>query len=300
MSLFDFSQVPTQSGRVAVVTGANTGLGYQTALALARLKCRVVLACRDKAKAIRAKERLQVEVENPEVTFLPLDLSSLESVRAFTQAYEKQFDRLDLLVNNAGVMALPQRQETTDGFEMQLGTNHLGHFLLTGLLLPLLKNTPESRVVTLSSSAHKFGKIHFDDLQLAKDYGSWKAYGQSKVANLLFAQELARRLEASGINVLSVGAHPGFASTDLQRHLPSWLHGLTRWVSQEAKNGALPSLYAALGQDIENGDYCGPSGFQEIKGPATKVSPNDYARDLEVAKRLWTISEDLVNYRYEF
>lgn len=300
MSSFDLSKVSPQKNRTVIVTGANTGLGYETALELARLGVYVILACRNETKAKAAMERINGEVPEAQLEFLELDLGSLESVKKAAAAFSKTHKSLDLLINNAGIMALRHRKETSEQYEKQFGVNHIGHFLFTGLLLPTLQATKHSRVVTLSSMAHKFGKVNFENLQLVGEYGVWKAYGQSKIANILFMKELDRRLRAAGSQTLSVGAHPGFAGTDLQRHEPGWMDKLTRWMSQSAKDGALPTLYAALGDDIEGGDYCGPSGFQEMRGPATKVEINEYGQDPEIAKRLWEASEELTGYRYEF
>ncbi len=300
MTSFDLSKIPSQKNRIALVTGANTGLGYETALELARLETKVILACRNKEKAKTAMERIKTEVPDAQLEFLELDLSSLESVKQAATTYKKKYNTLDLLINNAGIMALRDREETTEQYEKQFGVNHIGHFLLTGLLLPVLQAADCSRVVTLSSLAHKFGKVNFENLQLVGEYGVWKAYGQSKVANILFMMELDRRLKAAGSKTISVGAHPGFAGTDLQRHEPGWMDKLTRWMSQSAKDGAMPTLYAALGNDIEGGDYCGPNGFQEMRGSATKVEISSYGQDPEIAKKLWEVSEELTELKYNF
>ncbi|HEX2916249.1 MAG TPA: oxidoreductase [Chloroflexia bacterium] len=207
--------MPDQTGRVAIVTGANVGLGYESALALARKGAQVVVASRDQAKAQKAVNTLKEQVPGAKIEFIRLDLASLAAVHEFASSFKERYGRLDLLLNNAGVMGIPRR-ETADGFEMQLGTNHLGHFALTGLLLDLLLKTEGSRVVNTTSGAHVYGRFHFDDPQLRQNYGRWKAYGQSKFANVLFTFELQRRLEAEGYQTISVSAHPGGARTNLQ------------------------------------------------------------------------------------
>ncbi|MGH7819102.1 MAG: oxidoreductase, partial [Candidatus Binatia bacterium] len=236
-----------------------------------------------------------------------LDLASLASVRAFAEAFASRHARLDVLCNNAGVMALP-RSKTADGFEMQLGTNHLGHFALTGLLLQRLASTPRARVVTQSSTAHRMGRIDFDDLHAERSYGKWAAYGQSKLANLLFAYELARRLERSGKDVISVACHPGYAATELQfagprmegSSLMERVMGLgNRLLAQSAAMGALPMLFAATAPELRGGDYVGPDGFGEAWGHPKKVGSNARSRDVEAAKRLWAVSGELTGVRYD-
>ena len=303
MSDFNLASFSPQPEKIAVVTGANTGLGYETALELAKLQINVILACRNLTKAEEAKQKIIAEFPEAKLDLLELDLSSLTSVRTFSKNFQQKYSRLDVLVNNAGIMALPEREETAEGFEKQLGVNHLGHFLLTGLLLDTLERTSGARVVSLSSVAHKFGKINFEDLQLKDNYEPWKAYGQSKIACLLFALELNRRLQANQSKVISVAAHPGFSPTDLQRHLSGpfkWLNQVTKFLSQPPSKGALPTLYAALGEDIRGGDYLGPDGFLEGRGQPAKVEPNNDAKDLEIARRLWEESEKLVGFTYQF
>jgi NAD(P)-dependent dehydrogenase (short-subunit alcohol dehydrogenase family) len=238
---------------------------------------------------------------------MDLDLSSLASVRTFAASLLDRFDQLDVLVNNAGVMAIP-RSETADGFEMQLGTNHLGHFALTGLLLDRLLATPSSRVVTLSSYVHHAGKIDFDDLMGVKHYGKWPAYCQSKLANLMFHLELDRRLRAGGHGTISVACHPGYASTNLQfvgpeqegsRLMGRMMALANRMVAQDARGGAWPTVLAATSPSAASGDFYGPSGVMEIKGPPAKAKVAKKARDREVAARLWTVSEELTGVRFE-
>ena len=289
--------IPDQSGRLAVVTGANSGLGLVTARELARKGAHVVLACRNTAKGDEAAGSIAREVPGAQVEVAALDLGSLDSVRAFATTFGGQHDGLDLLINNAGVMA-PPRSTTADGFELQFGTNHLGHFALTGLLLPKLEGREGARVVTLSSGAHRIGKINFDDLQRERGYNRWRAYGQSKLANLMFALELDRRLRAAGSGVTSVAAHPGYAATNLQSAAAPTPDRLVmavsnRLLAQSAEMGTLPQLYAATYPGLAGGTFVGPDGFAEQRGYPHPVSPNAAARDTAVARRLWDVSEEL-------
>lgn len=298
---FDINQIPSQKGRIAVVTGANVGLGYETALALAQKDLTVIMACRDLEKGARARDQILQQAPGAELDLMQLDLSALKSVREFSDSFLKKYDRLDLLINNAGVM-MPPFSLTEDGFELQLATNYLGHFLLTGLLLDTVLKTSESRVVTLSSIAHKNGKIRFDDLQSRQKYSSIGAYGQSKLACLMFAYELQRRLEKNGGATISVAAHPGVSNTNLSRHYPKWTKILeplfVPFFTHSPKNAAEPTLYAALGEDVRGGDYFGPDGWNEMKGRATKVDSTALSKDPEVARRLWAVSEELTGLRY--
>jgi NAD(P)-dependent dehydrogenase (short-subunit alcohol dehydrogenase family) len=295
------SHIPDQHDRTAVVTGANSGIGLVTARELARAGARVIMACRDTAKGERAAASVRAEVSEATIQVAPLDLASLESVRAFAGGFSDA--RLDLLINNAGVMVPPKRT-TADGFELQFGTNHLGHFALTGLLLDKLLATPAARVVTVSSTAHKIGRINFDDLQSDRSYWRWPRYGQSKLANLLFAREFDRRLRSAGADVLSVAAHPGYAATNLQfAATPSrterWGSAvLNRVVAQDAEHGALPTLYAATA-DIPGGSFVGPDGLQEMRGHPKLVKPTRAARNPQTARRLWEVSEELTGVRFE-
>jgi NAD(P)-dependent dehydrogenase (short-subunit alcohol dehydrogenase family) len=296
------ADIPDQHGRIAVVTGANSGIGLVAARELAGHGARVIMACRDTAKGAGAAERIRATLPDAELEVVALDLASLASVRAFAEGYGG--DRLDLLINNAGVMAAPYRK-TVDGFELQLGTNHLGHFALTGLLLERLLATPQARVVTVSSTAHRSGRIKFDDLQGERSYGRWRAYGQSKLANLLFAFELDRRLRAAGKELRSVAAHPGYAATNLQfAATPSRVERvasavLNRVYAQSADLGALPTLYAATA-DIAGGSYVGPDGFLEGRGHPKLVGATRAAKDPEAARRLWTISEEVTGVQFDF
>jgi NAD(P)-dependent dehydrogenase (short-subunit alcohol dehydrogenase family) len=288
------ADIPDQHRRTAIVTGANSGLGLVTALELARAGARVVLACRNTAKADDAAAEIRRGVAGADVSVAELDLGSLDSVATFAEGYDGD---LDLLVNNAGVMA-PPRKETADGFELQFGTNHLGHFALTARLLDRMQTREDARVVTLSSGAHRIGKITFDNLQRERRYNRWTAYGQSKLANLMFALELDRRLRASGSAVKSLAAHPGYAATNLQSAAAPvfdrlLMHVTNAVLAQSAEMGALPTLYAATKPGLEGGTFVGPDGIGEQRGHPEPVTPNAAARDEDVAKRLWEVSEEL-------
>jgi NAD(P)-dependent dehydrogenase (short-subunit alcohol dehydrogenase family) len=307
MSGWDTSDIPSQSGRVAVVTGANSGLGLVTARELARAGATVVMGCRDTGRGTAAVKQVRDRVPGADVTLESLDLASLASVRGFAKRVASAYQGIDLLVNNAGVMAIP-RATTADGFEMQLGTNHLGHFALTGLLLPAMRDRADSRVVTVSSGAHKPGRIDFDDLMGERSYKKWGAYSQSKLANLLFAYELDRRLRVAGAQTISVAAHPGYAATNLQSVGPriqgSRVNALlmsigNRVLAQSDEDGALPQLYAATAPDVQGGQYFGPSGFMENRGSPKLVDSTSRSKDEAVAAQLWQVSETLTSVRYD-
>ncbi|MBL6957147.1 MAG: SDR family NAD(P)-dependent oxidoreductase [Chlorobium phaeobacteroides] len=286
-----------QSGKVAIVTGATSGLGYETARALAGKGARVIIAARDTAKGESAKEKLKKEYPEADVAVMKLDLADLQSVRKFSDDFSKRYSRLDLLINNAGVMA-PPHGKTADGFELQFGTNHLGHFALTILLLEMLKKVPGSRVVTVSSGAHAFGMLDFDDLNWEKrKYNKWQAYGDSKLANLYFTRELQRLLDQAGVNVFSVAAHPGWAATELQRY-QGWLVLLNSFFAQPPGMGALPTLYAATAPDVHGGDFFGPDGFGEMRGYPVKVQSSRRSRDMDAARKLWEVSEKMTGIRW--
>ena len=294
---WDARRIPDQTDRVAIVTGANSGLGLVTARELARAGARVVLACRNLEKGHTAIEDVRAAVPDAQVQLEELDLASLASVRGFAGRFEETHDGLDLLINNAGVMGTPRRR-TADGFELQFGTNHLGHFALTTALLDRMEGRDDARVVTLSSTAHKMGRINFDNLNGDRHYFRWNAYGQSKLANLLFALELDRRLRASGSTVKSLAAHPGYAATNLQSAGPPLVDRLVMvasnaLIAQSDEMGALPTLYAATQPGLDGGTYIGPDSLREQRGHPTIVQPNARARDPETARRLWDVSERL-------
>lgn len=303
MSSWTPAQIPDQSGRRAVVTGANSGLGLVTATELARKGAKVILAVRTTSKGEQAAAEIRRQVPTADVEVHELDLSSLDSIRAFATKLTDEDPRLDLLVNNAGIMMTPP-QKTADGFELQFGTNHLGHFALTGLLLEALTAGRDPRVVTVSSIEHKPGHVHFDDLQLEHGYGPRKAYQQSKMANAVFGLELDRRLRKAGSPVKSLLAHPGYSNTNLQSTGPTGVAKLAMWfgnrvLAQGADKGALPQLHAATAPEVESGQFFGPNGFQEFRGAVTEVHAVPEAQDEQIARRLWDVSEKLTGVEYE-
>lgn len=307
MSKWTAADMPGLSGKIAIVTGANSGLGYYTARDLAARGAHVVLACRGRDKTEAAIQALKAEVPNARVEFMMLDLADLDSVTSFARAFKVRYPKLDILHNNAGVMALPQMR-TKQGFEMQIGTNHLGHFALTGQLLEPLLATPGARVVSTASMAHVWTRgMDLDDLSWErKPYKKWDAYAKSKLANLLFAYELQRRLERAGAGMISVVAHPGYAATNLQgagaKIEKSVLGGLVMklgnaLLGQPAAMGALPQLYAATMPDVRGGEYYGPDRMGGSRGYPTKALSNRASRDEAVAGQLWTLSESLTGVR---
>src|SRR5215218_2042592 len=299
------ADVPDQSGRTAVVSGANVGLGLATARLLASRGATVVLACRDIVKAERGADQIRTEAGRAKVHVVRLDLSSLASVREAADEVRSDYPRLDLLINNAGVMAVPY-QRTEDGFELTLATNHLGHFALTGLLLDRLLATAGSRIVTVSSVAHRRGLMHFGDLQSEHRYKPADAYGQSKLANLLFTNELQARLEAAGARTIALAAHPGNARTDLWRTssrlervlISPRLRLLNFWLVQSAELGALPTLRAAVDPSARGGDYYGPAGPFQYTGYPTRVDSSPRSHDAAARRRLWDVSEQLTGVSY--
>jgi NAD(P)-dependent dehydrogenase (short-subunit alcohol dehydrogenase family) len=294
--------VPEQHGRTAVITGANTGIGFEAATVLAARGASVVLAVRNLDKGKDAATRITAAAPGADVTVQHLDLSSLDSVRGAAEELLSTRERIDLLINNAGVMYTPQ-STTADGFELQFGTNHLGHFALTGLLLARLLPVAGSRVVTISSIGHRiFGaQIHFDDLQLERGYRRVAAYGQAKLANLMFTYELQRRLAGRGTTI-AVAAHPGGSRTELVRNSPAWLRlanaVIGPLVAQSAEMGALPTLRAATDPGIRGGQYYGPDGFGETRGHPKLVESSRQSHDAEQQRRLWRISEELTGVEY--
>ncbi|MFC7071558.1 oxidoreductase [Halovenus rubra] len=300
-------EMPDQSGRTVVVTGANSGLGFEATKLFARNGADVVMACRNRERAQTARNDIRAVVNKPSLSVIELDLADLSSVRSFVETFKENHDELHILCNNAGLMAIP-RQETVDGFEMQFGVNHLGHFALTGLLLDRLRESSgETRVVTQSSGLHENGAMDFDDLHGKREYDKWDAYGQSKLANLLFAYELDRRLDDAGADVTSVGCHPGYADTDLQRRGPEMMGSRLRLflvqvanklVAQSAQQGALPMLYAATASDIAGGEYIGPGGLMDMRGPPAKQASSELSTDEELAARLWEESTEATDVSF--
>jgi len=300
-------QIPQQTGRIAVVTGANSGLGFFTTRALALKGAKVIMACRNLDKGEIARQAIINEGVAVEPEVWQLNLASLESVKQFALKFAATGTRLDLLINNAGHMAVPY-ERTEDGFEMQFGVNHLGHFALTALLWPILSKTVGSRVVQVSSLAHHFGKIRFEDIHWEKSYKKWGAYGMSKLANLLFVRELTNKLAESGDKVTVAAAHPGYADTELQakgsrmkgNQLGAFsMNLLNKLVAQSGEKGALPSLYAATAKDVEQGAYFGPGGLMKLHGWPVPDSPNKKLVNNEVAGKLWNVSEALTSVEFK-
>jgi NAD(P)-dependent dehydrogenase (short-subunit alcohol dehydrogenase family) len=300
------ANIPSQAGRRALITGANSGIGFEAALALARKGAELILPARTQAKADDAVARILEQVPNAQLHPEILDLAVQASIHAFAKRVIERFpgQSIDMLINNAGVMALPTREVTEDGFERQFATNYLGPFALTGLLLPSIKQRPGSRVVTVSSSASNQGKIEFDNLQSERVYKPMvQAYAQSKLADLIFAQELQRRLTSVGSPVLSTAAHPGYAVTNLQADhvglgLKVLMAAMKPFLSQDAAHGTLPTLYAAVAAEAVAGGYYGPDGFAELKGYPTAVRVPKNALDRTVAKQLWVESERLTGVKF--
>jgi len=294
--------------KIAIVTGGNSGLGLETVRVLALKNCKVIMASRNIEKASPAKDRILTSFPNADIEIMQLNLADLTSVREFAEKFNSKVSSLDLLINNAGVMDIPY-SKTKENFEMQLGTNHFGHFALTGLLLDKLLQTENSRIVTLSSMIHKYGNINFNDLNSENKYSSWGAYAQSKLANLLFAYELQRKFEKIDTSTISVAAHPGYTATNLQMvgaELRSSsiqekvMSFMNKYIAQKIEMGALPTLYAATADDINGGDYVGPEGFMEMSGYPKKVSSSERSHSKPIAERLWMESEKLTGVTFQF
>jgi NAD(P)-dependent dehydrogenase (short-subunit alcohol dehydrogenase family) len=304
---FTADAVPDLQGKTIVITGANSGIGLTAARVFVSRRARVVLACRDVAKMQAAAVELE-NIPGATVDQVQLDLSSLASVRAAAAELDRRYPAIDVLVNNAGIMAIPQRQ-TVDGFEMQVGTNHLGHFALTGLLLPQLQAAPAGRIVTVSSLVHHRGHVDLADLPMPRHYTPWRAYGMSKLANLLFAYELDRRLRAAGSRMASLACHPGYSATNLQAVGPKMsgsramavLMRVTNVVmAQSPEMGALPTLYAATSPELQGGDYVGPRGFFGQRGYPVKTTSSAESHDVNLARQLWERSEELTGVHFNF
>lgn len=301
------ADIPNLAGKTAIVTGSTAGLGLVAATELAAHGASVTLAVRDVARGEKVARAIIDAYPEASVQVALLDLTSLASIREFATGYIKSHKRLDILINNAGIMGVPTRETTADGFEAQFGTNHLGHFALTGLLLPVISKTKGARIVTVSSNLHKTGRMNFDDLMGEKSYKPWAAYGQSKLANLLFTSELQRRLEKAKIDAIAVAAHPGWSNTSLMKSGPmkgrsKFMTGLAQWVTdrmaQPGTMGALNELYAATAADVHGNDYFGPDGKSEQKGYPRKVDRSQFAKNAADAKRLWDVSEKLTGISY--
>jgi NAD(P)-dependent dehydrogenase (short-subunit alcohol dehydrogenase family) len=293
---WDGENISDQKGNVAIVTGSSSGLGYETAKVLADKNATVIVAVRNEVKGNAAVEKIKVENPNADIQVMLVDLANLESVHKFAENFKKNFKKLDLLINNAGVMT-PPYTKTKDGFELQFGTNHLGHFALTGLLIDLIKATPNSRIVNVSSNAHKIGKLNFDDLNWeTRRYNKFRSYGDSKLANLYFTSELQKRLGKQSSGVIVASAHPGASATELSRH--SLFFRVLSLFVQNSNMGALPTLYAAVAPDVQGNDYYGPGGFQELSGYPQKVESTKRAKRDDVAANLWDVSEKMTGVSY--
>lgn len=289
--------IPDLTGKTAIVTGSNSGIGFEAAKVLAEKNAEVIIAVRSVPKGDYAASEIKTDFPNAKLSVLKLDLSSLESVKSFTDKIKKVYNKIDLLINNAGVM-VPPYTKTNEGFELQFGTNHLGHFVLTAGLFDLIKNSSEGKIVNVSSSAHKFGKIDFEDLNWEKrKYKEWRAYGDSKIANLYFTYELSRRLTKAGSKVKVTSCHPGWTATNLQKN-----SGPARFFNpifaQEPAMGALPTLRAALDENIQSGTFYGPGGFMKMKGYPVIEESNKLSQDREIAAKLWNVSEEMTKTKF--
>jgi NAD(P)-dependent dehydrogenase (short-subunit alcohol dehydrogenase family) len=294
---WDGSDILDQKGRVAIVTGSSSGIGYEAARILAEKNATVIIAVRNLEKGNAAADKIKADHRNADITVMELDLADLESVRGFAARFKENYSRLDLLINNAGVM-MPPYSKTADGFELQFGTNHLGHFALTGLLIDLIKETPDSRIVNVSSSGHNYGDLNFDDLNWEnRPYKKMRTYADSKIANIYFTYELQRKLQDAGSNTLVTASHPGWTATELQRHT-GLFRFLNHFFAQDITMGALPTLYAAVGPDVKGCDYYGPAGWREMKGYPRKVESNKLSHDSEIAAKLWNVSEALTGVKF--
>jgi NAD(P)-dependent dehydrogenase (short-subunit alcohol dehydrogenase family) len=287
----------SQEGKIALVTGANSGLGFYTCCDLTALGAEVIMAVRDLSRGSSALETIKEKYPSAKLHLLQLDLASLKSIRDFVEIFKNKFSKFNLLINNAGVMMCPF-QKTEDNFEMQFGTNHLGHFALTALLFDRLINEIGSRIVTVSSYIHHFGKIDFNNLNAEKKYRKTGAYSMSKLANLLFANELDRRLKRKLSKIISVSAHPGYSATNLQQHVGLFKF-FNPYIAQDAEMGSLPTQYAALSENIYGGDFIGPDGFMELKGYPKKVKSSKSSYNEKLSKKLWEISEILIKIKFE-
>jgi len=292
------ADIPDLKGSIVLITGANSGLGYHEARAVAEKGATVIMGCRDRAKGEEAVRKIKEAVPGAKLVLMHLDLASLKSIHSFAVEFKKRYNRLDILINNAGLMA-PPYGTTKDGFELQIGTNHFGHFALTGLLLDRILKTPGSRVVSVSSLAHRMGRMNFDDIHSQKNYSRWSAYAQSKLANLLFIYELDRRLKKARSGAIAVAAHPGYSSTNLQRST-RFFSTFNPILAQSAAMGALPVLYAATEEHVRGGEFYGPDGFFEMRGYPRKTDSNAQSHDKTAAARLWDASEKATGVKYLF
>lgn len=299
--MFELENLPDQKGKLAIVTGANIGLGFETAKGLIAKNCKVVIASRNKEKAEKAKSDILADYPTAELEIILIDLASKKSIRKFAEEFKAKYDKLDYLVNNAGIMIPPYR-ETEDGFESQLGVNYLGHFYLTGLLLDHLNKAEHARVVNLGSLAHDSAEIYFDNPNQKETYKPMKSYGQSKLACMMFAFELQRRLSESGSSLISLSAHPGVAITNLFTSAPKWMQviaPLFKFMTHSVENAAKPTLMATLDPSLTGGEYIGPTGKRGMKGQPGIAESNAISKDKAACERLWKLSEELLDYKFE-
>ncbi|WP_341899915.1 oxidoreductase [Fluviicola taffensis] len=299
--------IPSQQGKTILITGATSGIGLEAAKVLSEKGAKIILPVRNLEKGKRAEQEIKQRCKSADVTLMKLDISDLDSVRLFADEFLKKYSKLDLLLNNAGIMWTPQKEITKQGQELQFATNHLGHFLLTGLLMPLLKATPNSRVISQSSVLHKKGQgqnfeptIYFDDLNFSKGYDTKKAYAQSKLANLLFTYELDRRFKAADIHSIATASHPGYTATNLQKDAGFMMKVMNVLLAQKVNMGSLPILRAATEPSLKGAEFFGPTKMSEMKGFPELVRSSDTSYDSNLAKKLWEVSEKLTNHKYEF
>ncbi len=301
------NDIPSQNGKTIIITGASSGIGLEAAKVLSEKNGKIILPVRNLEKGNEAIRTIKQRFPDADVELMKLDISDLDSVREFANEFKKNHKRIDLLLNNAGIMWPPQRNLSKQGHDLQFATNHLGHFLLTGLLLPLLKSTPNSRIVTQSSVLHKKTQgqnfeptIQFDDLTFAKNFNTKKAYAQSKLANLLFTYELDRRLKKSKMNVIATASHPGYTATNLQKDAGFMMKVMNVVMAQKVEMGVLPLLRAATEPNLKGAEFFGPTKMNELKGFPELVQSSDTSYDKNLASKLWEVSEDLVNLKYDF
>jgi NAD(P)-dependent dehydrogenase (short-subunit alcohol dehydrogenase family) len=298
---FNIDHIESQKGKIAIVTGANSGLGQEITIGLAKKEIKVIMACRNIKKAEMAKLEILKIIPTADLDTMELDLNSLKSVRSFAKSFCNKYNHLNLLIENAGIM-IPPFTKTEDGFESQMGVNYFSHFLLTNLLMPVLNKTEGARIATTSSIAHENGRIDFDNLNSENSYSKMGAYGQSKLACLMFAYELQRRLEKAGSKVIAVSAHPGVSKTNLFSNVPKFAQVLMTpflpFFTHSPEKAALPMLYATLGDDVKGGEYFGPTGFKGMKGKPGKVNSKPHSYDKDVAKKLWEVSEKLTGENF--
>lgn len=299
--------IPSQQGKVILITGATSGIGLEAARVLSGKGAKIILPVRNLEKGKSAIQEIKQQFKYADLELMKLDISDFDSVRQFAVEFTNQYNTLDVLLNNAGIMWTPQRQTSRQGHELQFATNHLGHFLLTGLLMPLLKSTPNSRIVTQSSILHKKGQgqkfeptIYFDDLNFSKSFDTKKAYAQSKLANLLFTYELDRRLKAANIHSIATVSHPGYTATNLQKDLGFMMKIMNVLMAQKVNMGALPILRAATEPNLKGAEFFGPTKMNEMKGFPELVRSSETSYDIHLAKQLWSVSETITNHKYEF